>query len=98
MDLKKKYEEAKTKIKDHAPAIIAATSAGVAGILFVVNRRLKSELNAQIESWDDRLQDNFIHLTDESTARLKDGEVAHLMNPFEDFCLTLQKHDHPEED
>lgn len=100
MDLKKKYEETKAKIKAHAPVIIAGISTGAAVVLAVANHRLKSEHAAQIEEWVqyDKARDNDINLPDEYAQMLKDGHVGHLTSPHYDFCLTIQKHDHPEED
>jgi hypothetical protein len=99
MGVKKKFNGVKAKIKTHAPAIIAVVSAGVAGYLAVTNHRLKTEHAAQIDEWveHDKARDNEIHLPEDYAQLLKEGHTGHLTSPFYDFCLTIQKHNHPED-
>jgi hypothetical protein len=65
-----------------------------------VNHRLKTQHAADINEWleHDKARDREIHLPETYSKMLNEGHVGHLTNPFEDFCLTIQKHEHPEED
>lgn len=95
MDLKKKYNEIKTKIKPYAPAIVTAVSTGTAIALAVVNHRLNDELSARRRIMDHPHAILIGHAIEE---HLRDGHVGHLTNDHQDFCLTIQRHEHPEED
>jgi hypothetical protein len=61
---------------------------------------LKTEHSAQIKEWVqwDKARDTEIHIPESATERLMKGRTLHLTSEVEDFCLILQKHDHPEED
>ena len=57
MDLKKKFVEIKTKIKDNAPAIIATVSTGAALALAIANVVQQANHNKELEHANEHLKD-----------------------------------------
>ena len=96
MNLKKKINAAKDKIKQNAPVIIAIASTSAAVGIAVANSIIKSELKAEhakelLRRCDERNGETHLHLSPEAERKFSEGKKARFIHPDVDFALIVQK-------
>ena len=98
MDIKKKLETAKTKIKNHAPDVIVAASVAVTAVCVVAAVRMKNELEEFMNSSCGYPKDD-PHLVTNKVIDdlLKDGKPQIFESPSS-FDIEIQMKETPAED
>lgn len=96
MDLKQKYENAKAKLKEHAPAIatvssvIAVAATSVAALTYAVSKKQDELIGTQREWIRGHKEFGICNLSEEEQEQLKEGRGALMFNygsSDDNYCL-----------